>query len=336
MQIKQMEQIKEQLENLFLFCSPNISNKEIYNDINSEIQAITSDDSEKNLELISSSYLKMNYLISQSEKDDNLKSLSIKNFDLGKLNREILMAGNMYFNKMNSGLKPNIDKILPKCAKLFSQINTEFLMPSDIIENKADGKIVEIVIPNCNNIIYNTVPVIDTKYVEEHYSDLNPNSGVCKKILERFQTIVQFPNLVPTNGLHMIKSMDKKVYQKLADGKYRELKQYSDRDFAKNIDNIELNMYIVNWENKQICSQIRNYQLPKQPVNNAILGKIKNNIDQHRMRISDAVFNAYYTPAMSDEEVLSKLAYSYSLDNSIKRKDAKAYFSEYKNIKNIR
>lgn len=330
-----MEQIKEQLENLFLFCSPNISSKEIYNDINSEIQAITNDESENNLELISSAYLKINYLISQSEKDDNLKSLSIKNFDLGKLNKDILMAGNIYFNKINYGLKPNIDQILPKCAKLFSQINTEFLMPSDKIESNADGKVVEIAIKNCNNIIYNTVPIIDKDYVEEHYSDLNPSSGVCKRIIERFQTIVQYPNLKSDKD-HMIKNMDKKVYQKLADDKYRELVQYSNKDFTRNIDNIELNMYIVNWENKQICSQIRNYQLPKQPVNNAILGKIKNNIEQNRMRISDAVFNAYYTPAMSDEEVLSKLAYAYSLDNSVKRKDAKAYFSDYKNIKNIR
>ena len=260
------------------------------------------------------------------------------------------------------------NKIIPLYSNLFTKINSEFLLPLDIIELKDDNQdqdasldspnavqaaslVIQYSIKNCKNLVYNFNQIMNKEYINNYYKNLYPKSGLNSEIIDRFVVMKEYNNPIgeekkiisECNSLdlninYLPKSKgktSKKVYQKLEDGKYRELLNYPDNDFTRNTENINYNLYITNWENKMILSQIRKGFVTKKPVNLSAIGKIKNNIQTKKMYVSDAIFNAFYTSNMTDEEILSKLSYSYNIESSLRKKEALLFFDNPKNLKGL-
>lgn len=311
------------------------------------IESMFAESSEKPY-LLDDIFMLLCFMINNSEMKDLSTSFSIRDFDFGTLNRKLLdlMYGLYqspnpsdkdlsFLDKSNVASGSNPANIFPDCAELFTECNATFLSPGPILKAPtipAKSEVVKITVPNCINMIFDDRALLDDDYISENYGTLNSKTGVNAKILERFEFMKTFPKPdkasvpiidFPNDGT--------KVYQQLDDKNMRELRNGT--TIEKDYNFINFNLFITNWENRRILALMREHHgVPRSINTSAIIGKIKNNIYEKRQRTADAIFDAYKSDNISDEDLLqiliSSWAYHEKMPRGVKAADFNKYFNE--------
>jgi hypothetical protein len=317
----------EKLRTLYVNVSSHIIDNK-YRDI---IEKMFSDSSSKQY-ILDDIFILLCYMINNSEMKDLSTSFSIRDFDFGGMNRDLLDLLYDEYKKLPSETSP--EKIFPECCELFTECNATLLVPSAEIVDSAK-KFVDISIKNCKNMIFDVKPLLDDNYVLSTYSDIKSTTGVNAKILERFDFMkiyepIDEKSYIVDNRDKLFQRLDNKHFRELNNGKIHE----SDYDL------INYNLFITNWENRRILALKRNYQKLPDSINiTAVIGKIKNNIYGNRQKVADAIFDAYNSSNLSDDDVLqiliSSWAYQDKIPRGIKSEDFNKFFNGKDMISNI-
>ena len=293
-------------------------------------------------------------MINNSDMKDLSTSFSIRDFDLGGLNRKLLdLMYDQYMAIPSDKRATDPANIFPECAEIFTECNTTFLIPGPILKAptipKSNTEVVNIDVENCINMIFDDRALLDDNYINENYGTLNSKMGVSPKVLERFNFMKIYDPVssqMKENSSSQMKENSSsqakgvildcavdstKIYQQLGDKDMRELKNGT--TIEKDYNFINYNLFITNWENRRILALMREHHgVPRSINTSAIIGKIKNNIYEKRQRIADAIFDAYKSDNISDEDTLqiliSSWAYQEKMSRGVKATDFNKYFNE--------
>ena len=315
-----------EIQELFAFVSGFISDSELSNRIQQLLKiekAANYNSIRKQLDDLYEAVELISFIISEKEGSSSqiVDSPYMKNIKLSNLfNKLDLISNDLYkAAKKNPELQTKEEKKI-RLAKnitdvyddfgieldIFSQLNPEFLLPTEEYFTKAElpkGAIIaKIHVDNTQNLIVSTQKVVDRQYVDKHYPNMSINSGVTAEVIDRFSILQHFEN---TPGETTMLPLDtKEVYQDLGT-KYRKLIHYPKNDYVRNSDYLPLNSMVTNFENKRILMLRQNIPKGKiyTPVKEDVPGKIKRNFFTNNKFVADAVFNALYTNDMTDEQI---------------------------------
>jgi len=307
------------------------------------VEAMITDSKDKQY-LLFDAFVTICYIINNSDYKDISSSFSIRDFPFGELMRELITLRDEWWkvNMRNEVKDPA--SIFPDCTELFTKCNTTFLQPSDIITDEipSNAKVVMFDVKNCKNLIFNARSIIDDEYIRSNFGNINFTTGVNELILKRFHLMIDYElNKEVTTKDYIIDADPDKVpiYQKL-DGKlYRQLKNNTNCHDS-NYNLINYNMAVVNYENKVMLAMRQTIPKPPKAISHgAIIGHIKNNIYGKRMKVIDAIFDAYSNPNLSDNELLQILVsanmYQDKIPRGIKATEFDKYFNERDMASNI-
>lgn len=266
------------------------------------------EDSESKHYLLDDAFIVLCYVINNGDYPNISSSFSIRDFDFGELNRKLLVMIYEYYQSNHAGEIVSPEEIFPKQCNIFTECNTTFLQPTtDIVDaSEAKGaKVVKFYIRNCRNMVFDIKSIIDDEYIKTRFDGLSSTTGVNGKIIKRFAFLREF-NAAQSHSQDYIIDADvtsDKIYQKLDDGHYREL--VNNKIHEKDYNLINYNLAVTNWENKRILATRRTIPKPVRAINHDVIrGSIKTNIYEKGARVSDAIFNSYKNPNMSDNDIL--------------------------------
>jgi hypothetical protein len=320
----------EKLRALFVNVGSHIIDQK-YSDT---IEEMFGNSAEK-IHLLDDIFIMLCFMINNSNMKDLSTSFSIRDFDFGGLNRDLLELLYEEYQKSDkaaavSGVDPA--GIFPECVDIFTKCNTSFLIPStDIISDAPkNAEVVNIAVPNCLNMVFDVRPLLDDEFIKAKFGNIDTRTGVNSTILDRFDFMKIYTNPKPSNEIISEDINSTKVYQQLDDKHVRELRNGLIHEKDYNL--INYNQFITNWENRRILALRRNYHgVPKSINTGAIIGKIKGNIYDKRQRVQDAIFNAYKDDNLSNDDILqiliSSCAYQDKLPRNVRMVDFDKYFN---------
>jgi len=318
----------EQIQTLFAYVKTHLGDDFDYK---TDVEKML-DDSKDKWYLLDSAFIVICYIISNSDYKNIITSFSIRDFDFGQLNRDLLELMYDYYSKNYAGETTSPESIFPDECDLFTSCNTTLLQPSiDIVSKPPDkAKVVKFHINNCRNMVFDIKSILDDEYIKSQFSSINSNTGVNSLIIDRFRFLKDFEPGKPTKDSDFIIDEDTNVYQQLDDGHYRALTNNPIQE--KDYKLINSNLAVTNWENKRILAMRQTIPKPPRSLNaDMIKGNIKNNIYVKNTSVGDAVFSAYYNANMSDNDALQIAIgahmYQDKLPRHIKSTDFDKFFS---------
>lgn len=329
----------EKLRALFVNVGSHITDQK-YNDMIEEMFA----KSAEKVYLLDDIFMMLCFMINNSDMKDISTSFSIRDFDIGGLNRDLLELNYEEYIKTRdrtmTAKGANPSDIFPECAEIFTQCNTSFLIPStNIVSDPAPGKssgktqVVNISVDNCTNMVFDVRPLLDDEFIKAKFGNIDNRTGVNAEVLNRFDFMKVYKNDKPSNEI-IDDINSSRVYQQLDDKNYREL--YNGKIHEKDYNLINYNQFIVNWENRRILALRRNsYGAPKSINTEAIIGKIKGNIYEKRLPIQDAIFEAYKNDNLSNDDILQILISACAYQDKIPRNVRMADFNKYFNGRDV-
>jgi hypothetical protein len=292
--------LQNKLEKLLTYLQPFLQDK------SEEISKLINEASPDSLD---SAFTTMCYYCNSNEEYADLGSnLSIAKFDFGRTYRLLLKY---LYEEYDKAEKLDFEQIFPECSELFKNYNATMLLPTDIIVDKppAGAIIVKFAVENCKNLIFDMNPLINKEYVKAKYGEVTDATGINNLIISRFKNVREYEENTDENN-YIIDKLSDNIYQKIDSKNYRKLINYS--DYSRNLDHLNYNIYICNWENKKILAMKKPMRKDKASFNStSILGIIKNNIYEKKMHVMPAVYNAVYNENMSDEDVLRLIYHAH-------------------------
>lgn len=331
------EKCLESVETLYSYVKTHLQSEfDTVKDIDSAI----AESAKKHYRLFDA-FILLCYVINNSDYKDISSSFSIRDFQFGQLMRDLITIRDVWWKENMRDKVTEPHEIFPECNEIFTKCNTTFLQPSDLVvdEIPKGAIVVNFSVKNCKNMVFNVRNILDSEYISNKYSSVGISTGINELILNRFHLLVEY-KLGKTLDFIVDADPDKdKIYQQLDDKHYRQLVNNPTHDKDYNL--INYNMAVVNYENKVILAMRQTIpQPPKSISHGAIIGKIKNNIfGEKRMKIADAIFDAYVNPNLSDNEILqiaiSAQMYQEKMPKYIKAIDFDKYFNERDMAANI-
>lgn len=295
------------------------------------------DESEKNHYRLFDAFIILCYIINNSDYKDISSSFSIRDFPFGQLMRKLIVLRDEWWiaNMRDKKLEPH--EIFPECTELFKSCNTTFLQPADeiVTEVPKGATVISYDIKNCKNMVFNVRNILDADYVSNKYSSVNITTGVNELILDRFHLLVEYKLGKTLEYIVDVDPDKSEIYQQLDNGHYRRLINLKDQDRDYNL--INYNMAVVNYENKVMLAMRQTIpQVPKSISYGTIIGKIKNNIyGEKRMKVSDAIFDAYVNPNLSDSEILQIAVSAQMYQDKVPRYTKAADFDKFFNERDM-
>lgn len=307
------QKLQKNLGKLLTYLQPFLKDKAI--EVQELIDAGNPDSLDKAFNLLCYNF---NYNEDYNEAHSNL---SIMKYDFGKLYRQLLTY---LYEEYEKTKKLDFEQIFPECSQLFKSYNATMLLPTNIIVAKPpnNATIVKFSAKNCKNIIFNIEPLVNKQYIEKHYAGITDKTGLNPTIIKRFQNANEYDECDDPDN-YILDSIDGEIYQKINDKNYRKLINF--KDYSRNVDHINYNVYISNWENKKILA-LKKPMREKTALNahESILGIIKNNIYEKKMPVMSAVYSAVYNENMSDEDILRLVYHSHTFADKMPRGTIKA------------
>jgi hypothetical protein len=309
------EECYEQITSLFSLIKTHLgSDFEYHSDIAKMI-----DESKSKHYLLDDVFIVLCYVINNGDYPNISSSFSIRDFDFGELNRKLLLLIYEYYESNHSTERVNPEDIFTDQCNIFTECNTTFLQPTNNIVgvNEVKGaKVVKFYVRNCRNTVFDIKSIIDDEYIKSRFDGLSSTTGVNEKIIKRFSFFRDYEHgessdkdfIIDAFSVKSINSTEgntdgSKIYQKLDDKHYREL--VNNPIHEKDYNLINCNLAVTNWENKRILANRRTIPKPIRAINHDVIrGSIKTNIYEKGMRISDAIFDSYKNPNMSDNDIL--------------------------------
>lgn len=312
------KECREQVDTLFSLIKTHLGSDFEYRD---DIARMI-DESESKHYLLDDAFIVLCYVINNGDYPNISSSFSIRDFDFGELNRKLLTMIYEYFQSKHADEKVDPEHIFTDKCDIFTECNTTFLQPTTNIVDASEvkgAKVVKFFIRNCRNMVFDVKSIIDDDYIKSRFDGLSSTTGVNSKIIKRFSFLREFEPgkskdedyiididasaINSVNNTNGISGTGTKIYQKLDDKNYRELT--NNKIHEKDYSLINYNLAVTNWENKRILATRRTIPKPIRAINHDVIrGSIKTNIYEKGMRVSDAIFNSYKNPNMSDNDIL--------------------------------
>lgn len=314
-----MDDIKKKLHDLYYIVEYLLDN-----DQKKYISGLINNEDENHIINLEEVFNFLLYFINNGPYFEELSNnLSIKKFDFAHLNTLLLENLYEYFEtKRNKKFNPN--ELISSCSELFKSYNATFLYPDLEIIDKPEKnvQIVEINIKNCKNMVFDIRSLVDEDFIKKHYPSLVDSMGVNNDFIKRFNLAYEVPSTDEKKNDYIIESLDVNIYQKINKNSYRKLKNF--KNISSNIEYLNQEIFISNWENKKIMCFKKNVNEKKIEFNqHTIIGMIKNNVINNKMNFFDAIFKSVYNKNMSDEEVF-RLMHNANLIN-LNKKDKKNF-----------
>jgi len=223
---------------------------------------------------------------------------------------------------------------------IFGGVNPEMLLPTEEYKEKpsVNATICEIGVKNTQNMVINVRSIVNSDYVKQNFANVNPNTGVIDKMVERYKILQNYPNKEKTTQI--LDSTNNEIFQQLDENVYRRLVHYPKNDYVHNLEFLPYNLAIVNFENKRILQMKKNEpKINKQIImKDSLPGDIKNQVINKKKTVADGIFTVMYNEQMSDDEVLKLgIASGIIYDNMPKKeKQIAANFDQYINKRTLK